>query len=253
VGLTTVLQLFNDSARNMYDRRDIRPKYDKLIHAHGVCYSGIWRIDRESPYTGYFAKGSEGLLIARTSVAGPFIKRGHQRALGIAGKVFPTLDPDAWVWPGNFVTVSHLSGSRVPQVLDIEMSNYPTIGLNPAANFINRVIFRLVDTRPGYRQVFPIATLGLKPGERVVTPDLMMLKVAAGTPRVDAKDFRDEIRLDHYPDHRLVYDIHVKNFDDQHWTRLGSLIFTEDVVSEGSDKRLHFWIPRDIPNLLKSL
>jgi hypothetical protein len=235
----------------MHDRRDIRPRYDKLIHAHGVCYAGVWRIDQSSSYTGYFAKGSEGLLIARASVAGLFVAQGHRRAFGIGGKVFPTMDPEEWVWPGNFVTVSHLSGSKAKHILDIEMSNYPTIGYDPGANLINRVLFRFMDTRPGYRQLFPISTLGLKPGDPVITPDLMMLKPAAGTPRIDAKDFRDEIRLSHYPDQKLVFDIHVKNFDDTVWTRLGSLIFTEDTISEGSDKRLHFWIPRDIPNLPK--
>ena len=248
LGPTTFIQFFNDAARNMHDKRDIRPNYNKLIHANGVCYAGTWKIDQETPYTGYFASGSEGLLVARASVAGPFIKRGHKRSFGIGGKVFPTLNPNERVWPGNFVTVSHLSGSRTPQVLNIEMSNYPTIGLDPAANLINRVIFRTMDTRPGYRQLFPISTLGVRPGDPVVTPDMMMLKVAEGTLRVSEKDFRDEIRLRHYPDHKLVFDIWVKNFGDTEWTRVGSLIFTEDVVSAGSDKHLHFWIPKDIPN-----
>ena len=248
LGPTTFLQFFNDAARNMFDRRDIRPHYDKLIHANGICYAGTWKIDQASPYTGYFAKGSEGLLVARASVAGPFTTRGHSRSFGIGGKVFPTANPDEWVWPGNFVTVSGLSGSRAPHILDIEVSNRPTVGLAPAANLINRVIFRIVDTRPGYRQLQPISTLGLKPGDPVCTPDMMMLKVAEGTPRIDAKDFRDEIRLDRYPGKRLVFDILVRSFDDVAWKRLGSLIFTEDAISEGGDKRLHFWIPRDIPN-----
>lgn len=251
LGPGTFLQFINDSARNLHDRRDIRPRYDKLIHANGVCYAGTWEIDTDSPYTGYFAKGSTGLLIARASVAGPLIKQGHARSFGIAGKVFPTLDPDEWVWPGNFVTVSDLSGSRVPHVLDIEMTNFPKVGKSPVANLINRVIFRLMDTRPGYRQLFPISTLGVDPGESVVTPDLLLLRPAAGTPRVDARDFRDEIRIRHYPGGRLVYDILVKDFGDADWMRLGSLTFTEDTVSEGSDKRLHFWIPRDLPNLPK--
>ena len=251
LGVTNLLQFINDSSRNMFDRRDIRPHYNKLIHANGVCYAGTWKIDRDSPYTGYFANGSEGLLIARASVAGPFIKAGASRAFGIAGKIFPTMDPDEWVWPATFVTVSRLSGYRKKHVLDIEMSNYASVGLNPGAILINRVLFRAMDTRPGYRQLYPISTLGLKRCDRVVTPDLMSLMVQAGTPRVDAKDFRDEIRLRHYPNNQLVFDILVRNFDEPDWIRLGSLTFTDDVVSEGSDKRLHFWIPRDLPNLPK--
>jgi hypothetical protein len=240
-------QFLNDSARNMHDRRDIRQKYDKLIHSHGICFAGLWKIDQDSPYTGYFAKGSTGLLIARASVAGPITVQGFPRSIGIAGKVFPTLDPDQRVWPGNFVTVSNLSGSRAKHITDIDMSNAPTVGWSPIANVINRVIFRMMDTRPGYRQLFPISTLGLKPGDEIVTPDLLMLKVDEAMPKVDAKDFRDELRLSNYPDHTLVYTINVKNFDEENWTRLGVLEFTEDVISEGSDKRLHFWIPRDIP------
>jgi len=251
LGPTTFIQFLNDSARNMHDRRDIRPHYDKLIHAYGVCYAGLWKIDQESVYTGYFAKGSEGLLIARISIAGLFPTQGKPRTLGIAGKVFPTKDPDERVWPGNFVTVSHLSGSRAKHVLDIVPANFATVGFDPIANVINRFIFRSMDTRPGYRQLFPISTLGLQPNDPVVTPDLMQLKPAAGTPRIDAEDFRDEIRLRHYPDQQLVFDIEVRNFDETEWTRLGSLILTEDTISVGSDKRLHFWIPRDIPNVAK--
>ncbi|MEH2152281.1 hypothetical protein [Nostoc sp.] len=88
MGLTTFVQLFNDAAQNLFDRRDIRLCYDKLIHANGVCYTDIGKITEDSPYTGYFTKGSEGLVFARFSVAG--IKRGDRRALGLAGKVYPT-------------------------------------------------------------------------------------------------------------------------------------------------------------------
>jgi hypothetical protein len=252
LGLDTMGQLFADAARNMHDKRDIRPHYDKLVHSHGVAYAGIWKIDRESPYTGFFKNGSEGLLIARISVAGPFLHQGARRALGIGGKIFNTRNPDEWVWPANFVVVSNLTGSRAKHVLDIPMTNYLSTGIDPFANLIARVVFRSVDTRPAYRQLFPISTLGLRPGDPIVTPDLMMLKVASGTPRVDAKDFRDEIRLARYPEGKLVFDILVKNFDEREWSRLGAIVLTEDVVSEGSDKRLHFWIPRDIPNLPKT-
>jgi hypothetical protein len=242
-----LLQLVNDSRRNMSDRRDIRPYFDKLIHANGIAYTGIWRIDQETPYTGYFATGSEGLLIARASVAGPRIKQQHRRALGIGGKVYPTLDPTQKVMPGNFVVVSHLSGMRTDHITTIEMFNWPTIGWDPAANFINRILFRLMDTRPGLRQLYPISTLGMSPTDQIVTPERMMLKVAAGMPKVNADDFRDELRLEHYPDHKLIYDIHVKDNLSEPWRRIGHLEFTDYAISEGSDKRIHFWIPRDLP------
>jgi hypothetical protein len=247
LGPFNFLQFINDSARNLFDKRDVRPYFDKLIHSHGICHAGVWRITEPSRYTGYFAQGAEGLLIARLSVAGPQTTRGHRRAFGIAGKVYPTLDPDVKCKPGNFVTVSFLSGNKDKHVTDIEVTNMPGIGLDPGANFVNRVIFRMMDTRPGYRQLYPISTLGVPAEGPVVTPDLFRLKVADGTPRINAADFRDELRLHNYPGGRLVYTIDVRNFDEPDWTRLGAIELTEDAVSEGGDKRIHFWIPRDLP------
>ncbi|MEH1969675.1 MULTISPECIES: hypothetical protein [unclassified Nostoc] len=247
VGLTTFVQLFNDAARNLFDRRDIRPHYDKLIHANGVCYTGLWKITEDSPYTGYFSKGSEGLVFARLSVAGAGIKRGDRRALGLAGKVYPTLNPNEKVKPGNFVTVDYLTGIKTKHITDTELTNFPDVGPDIGAKLVNRVIFRLVDKRPGFRQVFPISTLGVEPGSKVVTPDLFMLRVAEGTPKIDAEDFRDELRLEKYPNHTLVYTINVKNFDEKEWTKLGVIELNDYAICEGCDKRIHFWIPRDIP------
>ncbi|MEM7534105.1 MAG: hypothetical protein AAF639_18125 [Chloroflexota bacterium] len=253
VGLFSMLQFINDSRRNMSDRRDIRPYFDKLIHANGIAFTGVWRIDQETPYTGYFATGSEGLLIARASVAGPGTRRRNRRALGIAGKVYPTLDPEEKVMPGNFVTVSHLSGFKTDHATTIEMFNWPIVGISLAATLVNRIIFRMMDTRPGFRQLFPISTLGMSPDDPISTPVLMRLKLAEGMPKVDADDFRDEMRLEHYPDRKLIYDIHVNDdhdnnrIDQKAWRRIGQLEFTDYAISEGSDKRIHFWIPSDKP------
>ncbi|HEX2252280.1 MAG TPA: hypothetical protein VHQ65_03325 [Thermoanaerobaculia bacterium] len=242
-----ILQLLVDSARNLHDRRDVRPYYDKLIHSNGVAMTGVWRIDRETPYTGYLATGSEGLLLIRASVAGLFTTRGHRRSFGIAGKVYPTMDPDERAWPGNFVTVSHLSGTFGKHIVDLVPTNAPTVGIDPAANLINRLVFRIVDTRPGYRQLFPLSTLGLPAGEAPVTPDMLRLVVPESIPRVDARDFRDELRLEHYPDGKLVWEIQVKDFADEEWTRIGEMVLDAYAIAEGQDKRLHFWIPRDVP------
>ncbi len=199
LGPTSFLQFLNASARNLQDRRDIRPRFDKLIHPNGICYTGVWRIDGESPYTGYFAKGSTGLILARVSVAGPLVKRGFRRSLGMGGKIWPTMDPNEKHKPGNFVVVSLLSGTTDKCVTDIVMTNKPEIGIDPIANFINRVIFRLMDTRPGFRRT-------------------------------------------------LVYSINVRDFGDLEWKCIGSIELTDDAISEGGDKRLHFWIPSDIPS-----
>jgi hypothetical protein len=272
LGPKTFVQFFNDSARNMHDKRDVRPRYDKLIHANGICYAGKWIIDKppdlirpgngprdpytglridepRAPFTGYFAPGSQGLCIARLSVAGLYLTRGYRRAFGIAGKVYPTLDPKQKVKPGNFVTVNYLTGTKEAHITDIAPTNQPGIGPALAANVINRIIFRLMDTRPGYRQLYPISTLGAPRGAFVKTPDLLQLKVPESVPRVDADDFRDELRLKNYPENKLTYEIGVKSFLARDWSRIGRIEFTEDAICEGCDKRIHFWIPRDIPQL----
>ena len=251
-GLTPwrIVKFFNDASRNLSDRRDYLPRFDKLIHANGICHAGVWRIDQESPYTGFFAKGSQGLCLARLSVGGLFVKSGlFPRAFGVGGKVFPTMDPNQKFKPGNFVAMEHLSGTWAKHFTDVELTNSPSVGLDPLANIINRIIFRLMDTRPGYRKLHPISTLGVPAGDPVVTPDLLMLKVAEDTVKVDERDFRDELRLEYYPpNHKLVYTINVKNFEETGWTRLGTLEFTEYAISEGGDKRIQFWIPRDTPD-----
>ena len=48
LGPKTLVQFFNDSARNMHDKRDIRPRFDKLIHANGICFAGTWNIDKHA-------------------------------------------------------------------------------------------------------------------------------------------------------------------------------------------------------------
>jgi len=96
-----------------------------------------------------------------------------------------------------------------------------------------------MDTRPGYRQLYPVSSLGLKAGQKVVTPDLIMLRVIEGTPRIDAEDFRDELRLEHYPGRKLTYAINVRDFDEQGWTQLGVMELNEYALSLAGDKRLH--------------
>ena len=247
LGPLKLIRFFNDSARNLADKRDLLPYFDKLIHANGITFSGEWEITKPTLYSGYFEKGKKGLVLVRASVAGLTLNSGTFRSFGMGGKIFPTLDPDEIVYPANFVAVSHLSGVKEKHAIDIPMTNRPTIGLDPAANFVNRIIFRLMDKRPGFRQLYPISQLGLAKGEIDRTPDLLMLRVSQETPHVGRKDFRDELRLENYPGHQLVYDICVRNTDEIAWNHIGHITFKDYAISESGDKRLHFWIPRDRP------
>ena len=147
LGPIKLITFFNHAARNLADKRDLLPYYDKLIHSNGICHTGVWEITEDNPYSGYFSKGSKGLVLTRASVAGLFIQANASRAFGFGGKLFPTMDPDEKVYPANFVTVSHLSGIRTKHIVDIESTNAPSVGLGPIANVVNRVIFRLMDKR----------------------------------------------------------------------------------------------------------
>lgn len=38
-------------------------------------------------------------------------------------------------------------------------------------------------------------------------------------------------------------------FDDANWSKIGRIEFTDDGICASCNKRIHFWIPRDIPAL----
>jgi len=41
--------------------------FRRLLHANGICMTGVWEVTEETPYSGYFRKGSRGLMIVRYS------------------------------------------------------------------------------------------------------------------------------------------------------------------------------------------
>jgi hypothetical protein len=87
-----VNRLLVDSQRTLSDRSDLLPPLQKRVHPIGTCLAGRWRITEDNPYTGYFRKGSEALIIARASTALGEERRGEARSFGLAGKLFPTTD-----------------------------------------------------------------------------------------------------------------------------------------------------------------
>ena len=80
-----------------------RKGYRRLVHPSGICMTGVWEITEETPYSGYFGKGSRGLIIARYSVSAMETRRGHTRSLSMVGRIYPTTDPadprsNPWRW-----------------------------------------------------------------------------------------------------------------------------------------------------------
>jgi len=70
--------------------------------------------------------------------------------------------------------------------------------------------------------------------------------------RADQNDFRDELRVENYPDKQIVYAIEVaeplnqKNRKrDASWQTIGQLVLNESVTSDACDTRLHFTHPKN--------
>jgi hypothetical protein len=102
----------------------------------------------------------------------------------------------------------------------------------------------------GFRPVTPLAYATLPPGEKANSPHWMQLRIADDTPRVDADDFRDELKLSGYPGNRLSWSISVApnttggDKSGAAWQRIGMIVLNRDAVSGGCDAKLHFAHPQ---------
>ena len=90
-----------------------RRGYHRILHPNGVCLTGRWRITEPTVYSGYFAQGSEALIVARYSPCCSETRRGHTRSLALVGKLFPTTDPhhDALLRTANFIPQEDIGGA----------------------------------------------------------------------------------------------------------------------------------------------
>ena len=90
-----------------------RKGFARLLHPHGVCLTGRWLITEDSPYSGYFARGSTALVVARYSSGAGGNRRGQVRSLALVGKLFPTVEPDHSMplRTANFITQEDIGGA----------------------------------------------------------------------------------------------------------------------------------------------
>lgn len=234
---------------------DLLPRFDKLLHPNGICLRGTWHIDATTPYTGYFATGSRGLFIGRASTALTPVRRGEYRAFGFAGKIFPTLDPDAPVTTGNFFAIDDLGGTLTDHFLDAPLTNdiihitiHPSsVFQGPLATAVVRS-FLIADqtldvTQTLIRQLYPVSTLGVSDPRQAVTPTWLKITGAADVARVDRDDFRDELQLANYPD-GLAFEIWAADkgsrLGSKDWHLIGRIDVDATVASDSCDHRLHF-------------
>ncbi len=248
--------VLNDAQRTIQDTSDILEPFDKLAHPNGICLNGIWSIDKENIYSGYFKKGSKGLVIARASTALSNTKAGASRAFGFAGKIFPTTDPT--LKPSvraNFFLIEDLGGTDAKHFADVALSNEPSITptLEVATNLlyvfkITRA-FAVADSNPTIRQLYEISELGEAKDQKIITPKWMKIEVQ-GAKRYDKSDFRDELK--EATKNSLVFSIFVANkIEDKrkNWQEIGTMTFKKSVVSKSCDHQLHFHHPKWRDNL----
>ena len=251
--------------------------FRRLLHPNGICLTGLWEINEETRYSGYFAKDSRALVIGRYSTCCTETRRGHERSLSLVGKLFPTTDPNHSepLVTANFITQQDIGGDRTDYINDAETRNAPNTtawrrGLGAPVLLVTGVVFGRVDKNPTIRQLYQIAELGKSPAQPTRTPTYMRLVVDSAQPRVegDALDFRDEImaqlfdRGDPTPKRTLTFHIEITEEGSTrgpdflqrraftNWTRIGRMTFDNAVASYNGDFVIHFTHPtwRDDPN-----
>ena len=247
-----------------------RKGFARLLHPTGVCLVGRWQIDEDTPYSGYFRRGSAALVVARYSSGAGGNRRGRIRSLALVGKLFPTVNPDdpRPLRTANFMTQEDIGGARSDSINVAELRNAPDVTVfrrGPAGTLLIKVaaVFRRVDSEPTIRQLYPIAELGKPASEPTRAPAFMRLLVAPEQPVIAGADLdvRDEVmaqifdRGDPMPKRTLTFTIDVT--DDgitsgspfrvrrtfRNWRRIGSLVFDNAVLSHNGDAVIHFAHP----------
>ncbi len=243
--------MLKDSQRTLDDSSDILEPFEKLAHPNGICLKGVWKIDTQNIYSGYFKKSSQALIIARASSAMSNTKSGEIRSFGLAGKLFPTLNEDQICKTrANFFLIDNLGGTDTKYFTDVELTNEPPLSmtLEVIKNILYALevsrVFNLVDGNSTIRQLYEISELGESDGSEIITPKWMKIE-AKDAPKVDLKDFRDELSIEN--NKKLVFNIHVANKmlkEDKDWQKIGSITFDSSMVSTTCDHRLHFHHPK---------
>ena len=244
--------------------------FRRLLHPNGVCLGGEWEITEQTPYSGYFSRGSRALLVGRYSTCCTETRRGHTRSLSLVGKLFPTRDPHHRepLRTASFFTQQDLGGDNVEYANDAEFRNAPDTRLwRRGAGWpilaISGLVFMRVDREPAIRQLYEIAELGKPEGEPTRCPKFMRLLMDPAQPRIPGEelDIRDEILAQIYdrgnpaPQRRLVFLIEVtdegtrsgaaafQTCQFRNWRRIGKITFTEAVASLNGDRVIHFHHP----------
>jgi len=239
-----------NAKRTLVERRDIIEPFDKLAHPNGVCLKGTWKITQENPYSGYFKNNSKALIIARASTALSKTKQGEIRPFGLAGKLFPTTNPNQINSEptANFFVIDDLGGTDAKHYTDVKMTNEPTV--SKTSEVFKNLLYALkvakafssADKNSGIRQLYEISELGEPNKSNIITPKWIQISAQKGQ-TVDAKDFREEFLLN---TKEIVFNIEVASKEQnsiKNWKKIGTITFDKAIVSDTCDHRLHFHHP----------
>ncbi len=251
--------ILNDAHRTLNNYADILEPFNKLAHPNGICFKGIWSIDIPNIYSGYFKKNSRALIIVRASTALSNTTSDDKRAFGFAGKLFPTtiLDKINKEHSANFFLIDDLGGTNAIHYTDVELTNEPKVSFtyDVFKNLLYAIkvasSFSDADKHSAIRQLYEISQLGENNSKNIITPKWMKIDTK-NSDKVDAKDFRDELKLN--DGKKIVFNISVANkiIDNdttKNWDKIGTITLDTSIVSNSCDHRLHFHHPKWKDNL----
>ena len=234
------------------------PNGQKLLQANGICFSGTWEMNANSPFTGLYRPLLQVPVIARISVSLGGTRQKDKRALGIAIKLFPEAIPGTAYRTYNIFLMHNMAGVKTNHVLDLDMDNEPPIGGLPGLSSLGTALRLLKDLETAdkehshgkanarFRPVSHLAKHAVS--QDAIAPMWLRISVADNTPRIAMDDFRDELRLEHYPGKTLRWKIEAAQPAEQGknkaiWQDIGQMLFTRSVTSLACDSKLHFKHP----------
>lgn len=246
--------LLTSARRTLSEHRDLLPDFDKLIRPNGVALAGVWEITEPTDFTGYFTQGSKASVIARASVFSDDAEQGNHRSFGMALKLYPDGGgADAGRFKtANVFLIDDNGGTKTDNYTAALLTTHPKMSIHGGVLLRSPIMLavtiaqRLADKNPDYRQLYPVSELGVAPENlaAVKTPNRLLLKGSPSTPKVNAKDFRDELNASRYAAPGLRFDILVADGEDKPWRKIGHVTFHDSVVSRAVDHNLHFPHPR---------
>lgn len=246
-------RLLNDARRTLSSSQDFldQQRDQKLLQANGICFAGEWVIDKDTDFSGLFRQTTRLPVIARASTTFSGTKQNQRRSLGLAVKLLPN---DLGSSPSlNVFALHSVGGVKTKHLLDLSLDNEPPLGRIPRFQDIPTALklkseLLKADKEAGseqpsvtFRTVAPLAEYK---EENAISPRWLRFS-SANNIRIDKQDFRDELRVEHYPNQQLIYKIEVathakKKKSKAQWQSIGQLVLNESVTSKACDTQLHF-------------